>query len=430
MEHTVAEPSTGNPADGSPAESPADLLIAWDVAEQSAARLVPPGPRLSAREAAAEVAALRDAAHASVDHVHRITGLEAAAGLGAGSEAGNSDTFIVDRATWAKANAASFRRLLTPALEEAVAAKPEMVRPGSSTQVFGSAVAGTELGAVLGFLSANVLGQFDPFAPAGGRLMLVAPNVVMLRQELNLEPADFRLWVCLHEQTHRVQFAAAPWLPEHLLGLIGTLSSSTLGAADSLGDRLAEALRHLKEELQQRGEDQSGGSGAGDDGESSDGGSGDGGSRDAQAHGGASGPPRNRLIELIGSEEAREAYSQITAVMSLLEGHANHVMDAVDSSIVPSVKTIRRRFQDRGKHRSILERWVRRLLQLDVKARQYTDGQRFVSRVVETVGMERFNQVWESAEHLPTEEELHDPDRWVARMGFAETSAAETPAED
>lgn len=408
MEHTAAE------------SSPADLLIAWDVAERSAARLVPPGPRLGAREAAAEVAALRRAAWESVEHVHRITELEAAAGLGAGSEAGNSDTFIVDRATWAKANAASFRRLLTPALEEAVAARPEMLRPGSTSQVLGSGVAGSELGAVLGFLSANVLGQFDPFAPDGGRLMLVAPNVVMIRQELNLEPEDFRLWVCLHEQTHRVQFAAAPWLPEHLLGLIGTLSSSTLGAADSMGERLAEALRHLKEELQ-RGR---AAAGTQDDGAGHDGAGADGDSDDE-----GPGPQRNRLIELIGSEEARAAYSQITAVMSLLEGHANHVMDAVDSSIVPSVKTIRRRFQERGKHRSVLERWVRRLLQLDVKARQYTDGQRFVGHVVEAVGMARFNQIWTSAEHLPTEEELHDPDRWITRMGFTSGDVAEGPAD-
>ncbi|GAB3190155.1 zinc-dependent metalloprotease [Nesterenkonia suensis] len=418
MEYTAAE------------SSPADLLIAWDVAERSAARLVPPGPRLGAREAAAEVAALRRAAWESVEHVHRITELEAAAGLGAGSEAGNSDTFIVDRATWAKANAASFRRLLTPALEEAVAAKPEMIRPGSTSQVLGSGVAGSELGAVLGFLSANVLGQFDPFAPDGGRLMLVAPNVVMIRQELNLEPEDFRLWVCLHEQTHRVQFAAAPWLPEHLLGLIGTLSSSTLGAADSMGERLAEALRHLKEELQRgRGD----AAGTHDDGAGPDGGSGgDSGAGSDTGPDGESdgaGPQRNRLIELIGSEEAREAYSQITAVMSLLEGHANHVMDAVDSSIVPSVKTIRRRFQERGKHRSVLERWVRRLLQLDVKARQYTDGQRFVGHVVEAVGMARFNEVWDSAEHLPTEEELHAPDRWITRMGFDSGDVAEGPAD-
>lgn len=108
--------------------------------------------------------------------------------------------------------------------------------------------------------------------------------------------------------------------------------------------------------------------------------------------------------------------SHLTAVMSLLEGHANVVMDAVDSSIVPSVKTIRRRFEQRGKTRSPLEKLIRRLLQMDVKAAQYRDGQKFVAHIVDAVGMEKFNTVWQSPQHLPTEEELHDPARWIDRM--------------
>lgn len=111
--------------------------------------------------------------------------------------------------------------------------------------------------------------------------------------------------------------------------------------------------------------------------------------------------------------------SHLTAVMSLLEGHANVVMDAVDASIVPTVKTIRRRFEDRGKNRSPLERLVRKLLQLDAKAAQYRDGQKFVGHIVDVIGMEKFNTIWESSEHLPTEEELHDPDSWISRMGLA-----------
>ena len=407
MEHTDAEHTA--------AESRTDMLISWDVAEQSAATLVPPGPRMRPSEAAEEVAALRGAAADSVGHVHRITRLAAAAEL----DGEGSGTLIVDRATWARANARSFRRMLSPALEEVVARRPEMVRSGA-TQAVGSAVAGSELGAILGFLSANVLGQFDPFAPDGGRLMLVAPNVVMIRQELNLEPEDFRLWVCLHEQTHRVQFAAAPWLPEHLLSLIGTLSTSALEVADSPGDRLAEAFSQLKEELQERAGRRKK-LGAAD--EDSDDGAEDPAEHPADDDDAPTTPPRNRLIELIGSDEAREAYSQITAVMSLLEGHANHVMDAVDSSLVPSVKTIRRRFEERGQHRSVMERWVRRLLQLDLKARQYQDGQRFVGHVVKAVGMDRFNTVWTDAAHLPTETELHDPDQWIARMGFEPDTA-------
>ncbi|MDO5492430.1 MAG: zinc-dependent metalloprotease [Nesterenkonia sp.] len=416
----TAEPTTEDTTEeaeghtGLTEEQAADLLINWEVVEHAARALVPPGPKLSAREAAVEVAALRAAALASVDHVHRITGIPAAAGLGADPE----DTLVVDRPTWSRANARTFRRILAPSLKAALERRPDMLREGSSSQVFGSALTGTEMGGILAFLSANVLGQFDPFAPGPregvrGQLMLVAPNMVEVRRQLNLEPDDFRLWVCLHEQTHRVQFAAAPWLPEHLMGLMETISTTTLGAGDVLGERLREAFSQLKEEMRDtRGSSRS--------------------ERRAQKRAAreqrrdADGdvvPPRNRVVEVIATDEGREAFSRATAVMSLLEGHANHVMDHVDSSIVSSVKTIRRRFEARAKNRGIMERLVRRMLQLDVKARQYVDGQRFVDHVVAQIGMEGFNRIWESPETLPTEHELHNPDRWIARVGVTPTSA-------
>lgn len=368
---------------------PADLLINWELASTTAAKLASPGPRMNAKEAAEEVAALRAAAEAAVGYVHQITELEAADGLGSGS----ADTLVVDRRGWAKANTESFRELLAPSLAAAVERKPELAKEGSNAQVFGSAVTGTELGGVLAFLSSKVLGQFEPFQQE--RLMLVAPNIVEVQRELNVVPEDFRLWVCLHEQTHRVQFAAAPWLAGHLKAKITELSSSTMSQTDSLPEKLTEALRQFK----------------GEKGDNSP--SGDTGSRG------------NRLLAAIQSPEDRETMSHLTAVMSLLEGHANVVMDAVDASIVPTVKTIRRRFEERGKNRSPLENFVRKLLQLDVKAAQYRDGQKFVGHIVEAVGMERFNRIWEKPEHLPTEEELHDPDAWIERMGLKPALRAE-----
>lgn len=400
MEHTAAD------ADAAPAFSPeeaSDLLINWDVVARTAA-LAPAGPRLSSREIAEEVSALREAASASVAHVHRLTGLDVAAGLGERPE----ETLVVDRATWAAGNARSFRTMLGPAMQAALESRPELGREGSNAQVFGSAITGSELGGMLAFLSANVLGQFDPFdtsAPAGrGHLMLVAPTIAQVRRELNVVPEDFRLWICLHEQTHRVQFAAAPWLVDHLMEQITVLSRSTLGGAGDLGERLREMIGRMKEAAGASAEST-------DDG--GEPGSGTGSGTDVEP---ASVPPRNRLIEAVASAEGREAFSRATATMSLLEGHANHIMDSVDSSIVPSVKTIRRRFEHRGRNRGMLDRAIRRLLQLDVKARQYRDGQRFVDHVVGAVGMEQFNRVWESVEHLPSETELHDPDRWIARM--------------
>ncbi|GAB3850474.1 zinc-dependent metalloprotease [Nesterenkonia populi] len=363
-------------------EHAAELLISWDMVEKTASRLIPAGPRMKPSEAKAEVQALRQAAADAVPHVHRITGIAAAEHLGEDL----SDVRVVDRAGWARANTQTFRQLLGPALHAAARNKPELAqKEGSAGQVLGASAAGAELGAILGYLSAQVLGQFEPFEQS--RLLLTAPNVVTIAEELNVERDDFRLWVCLHEQTHRVQFAAAPWLADHLRGKITELSASTMAEADSLPERIAETAKQVRAELQE-------------------------GRR----------PGRKQLLSAIQTPEQRETLSHLTAVMSLLEGHANVVMDAVDADVVPTVKTIRRRFNERAKRRSPMQRIVRRLLQLDKKAAQYKDGQSFVSRAVELVGMDQFNTVWEAPEHLPTENEIHDAEAWVSRVGLKKLS--------
>lgn len=364
-------------------------LINWDLAAASAARLTSAGPQVSPREIAEAVAELRSAADASIGYVHQITGLDAAKDLR------DSDLLIVDRASWAKANTQSFQALMAPALERLSRTKKEQLTTASAA--LGGTLTGAQFGVILAFLSSKVLGQYDPFGPAqngsGGRLMLVAPNILAVERELNVEPADFRLWVCLHEQTHRVQFAAAPWLKDHMLAHISELTEGLLDKADGLSDRLAKAAKGLT----------SGGPPSDADSDPKD------------------SVPKdsdNGILSLLQDPQDKARMSHLTAVMSLLEGHANVVMDAVDSSIVPSVKTIRRRFNARGKSRGPVEKFLRRVLGLDAKMRQYSDGARFVRRVVDRVGMEGFNSVWTSAEHLPTEEEIHAPDKWIARMGL------------
>ncbi|MFD5278406.1 zinc-dependent metalloprotease [Pseudarthrobacter sp. NPDC058362] len=363
--------------------NPAQALINWDLAASAAARLAPAGPVLNQAEIGEAVESLRRAADESVGHVHQITGLEAARDLR------DSSVLIVDRASWSKANTQSFAVMLKPAMEKMLANRRGTVSP-SAASVSG-AITGSQLGAILAFLSSKVLGQYDPFSalaenshgPAGGRLLLVAPNIVAVERELNVTPEDFRLWVCLHEQTHRVQFAAAPWLRDHMLDQIEELSEHLLGNVDSLMERATAAARSLKDR-----------SASGDT------------------------PGRGAILDLLQDPEEKAAISHLTAVMSLLEGHANVVMDAVDASIVPSVKTIRQRFNARGKDRGVIEKFIRSLLGLDAKMRQYSDGARFVRAVVDVAGMEGFNKVWESADHLPTEPEIHDAKLWLERMGL------------
>jgi coenzyme F420 biosynthesis associated uncharacterized protein len=370
-------------AGDSSASAPAQALINWELAASTAARLAPPGPSLGSAEIGTAVDNLRLMADISVPHVHDITGLEAARDLR------DSSVLVVDRASWAKANTQSFAVMLKPAMEKMLESRRGTLSPGAAA--VSGAITGSQLGAVLAFLSSKVLGQYDPFsalaedstAPAAGRLLLVAPNIVQVERELNVAPEDFRLWVCLHEQTHRVQFAAAPWLRHHMLNEIDNLSEHLLGNVDSLLERASAAAKSL---------------------------------RDRTAVGSA--PGRGAILDLLQDPEEKASLSHLTAVMSLLEGHANVVMDAVDSTIVPSVKTIRQRFNARGKDRGVVEKFIRSLLGLDAKMRQYTDGAKFVRAVVDVAGMEGFNRVWESAGNLPTEPEIHDAKLWLERMGL------------
>ncbi|MCC3281692.1 MULTISPECIES: zinc-dependent metalloprotease [Arthrobacter] len=369
----------------------ASRLVNWDFAAATAAALVAPGPKMSRREIQAAVTDLRRLADESVTHVHRITGLDAAEDLR------DSQVLIVDRASWAKANSQSFAALMNPMLQHLAQTRPEAVN-ATNTAVAGT-LTGAELGAVLAFLASKVLGQYDPFAAlaadnpskTGGRLLLVAPNIISTERELNVEPRDFRLWVCLHEQTHRVQFAAAPWLRDHMLDQIRQLSNGLMDKAQGLPERINQLAKQL-----------SAAAGTGKAVESSD------------------GVPARQMdvLTLLQDPEDKARLSHITAVMSLLEGHANVVMDAVDSSIIPSVKTIRRRFNDRGANRGWLDKFFRRVMGLDAKMRQYADGSRFVRSVVDKAGMQGFNRVWERAENLPTEAEIHNPDLWIQRMGL------------
>jgi coenzyme F420 biosynthesis associated uncharacterized protein len=366
-----------------PSQTPAQALINWELAASTAARLTPAGPSLGSAEIGAAVENLRLMADISVPHVHDITGLEAARDLR------DSSVLVVDRASWAKANTQSFAVMLQPAIQKMLESRRGTVSPGAAS--VGGAITGSQLGAILAFLSSKVLGQYDPFSalaensttPAAGRLLLVAPNIISVERELNVAPEDFRLWVCLHEQTHRVQFAAAPWLRHHMLEQIEDLSEHLLGNVDSIMERAAAAAKALRDRA---------GSGAA--------------------------PGRGAILDLLQDPAERAAISHLTAVMSLLEGHANVVMDAVDANIVPSVKTIRQRFNARGTDRGAIEKFIRSLLGLDAKMRQYSDGSKFVREVVDAAGMQGFNKVWESADHLPTEPEIHDSKLWLDRMGL------------
>jgi coenzyme F420 biosynthesis associated uncharacterized protein len=337
-------------------------MVDWDLAVSIGSRIAGEGPTITREEAAAVVAELRAGADRSTGLVREFTGLVA--------DDRTAPVLVVDRPGWVQANADGFATILGPVLEKLAAKKGT---PSGLTLAVGSRVTGAEVGALLGFLAGKVLGQFDPFFDPSGRLLLVAPNIVHVERELGANPTDFRLWVCLHEETHRVQFTAVPWMREHLFGEMQALASS-LEPTNLLDDgfkRLTEALK------------------------------------------GGGGPS---LIEALGTPEQRAIIERVTGVMSLLEGHADVVMDGVGPRVIPTVAEIRRSFDQRRKGVGTLDRVLRRLLGLDAKMAQYRDGAAFVRHVVGKVGMAEFNAVWDRPENLPSKTEISDPAAWVSRV--------------
>ncbi|MEK9523264.1 zinc-dependent metalloprotease [Streptomyces sp. NPDC087908] len=365
-------------------------MVDWNLAVATATRLVRPGPEVGRDEAREIVAELRRHAKASEEHVRAYTRMFPE-GTDPGSIA-DTPVLVVDRAGWIKANVAGFRELLTPLLGKMQERRSG--NPGNAVLgAVGGKVTGVELGMLLSFLASRILGQYETFAPAtrdlpagadgGGRLLLVAPNIVHVERELDVSPHDFRLWVCLHEETHRTQFTAVPWLRDHLQGEI----QSFLAATDVDPGTVVERLRDAAQTL-------AGGRPEGEEGE-----------------------PAPSLVELVQTPEQREILGRLTAVMSLLEGHADYVMDGVGPQVVPSVAEIREKFQQRrARGASRLDLALRKLLGLDAKLRQYRDGERFVRAVVDQVGMDGFNRVWTSPNTLPTKTEIAAPADWIARV--------------
>jgi coenzyme F420 biosynthesis associated uncharacterized protein len=335
--------------------------VDWRFAAAVGVRLARPGPPSTDYTRRRVIDELTTAAAKAEPPVRDVTGLVTNGVVPAAR--------VVDRQEWVRAAAESMR-VMTNGTET-----PRGFLTGRIT--------GAQTGAVLAFVASGILGQYDPFAAAKeGCLLLVYPNVIAVERQLRVEPSDFRLWVCLHEVTHRVQFTANPWLSEYMSQALGLLTRDAGEDIGQVASRLADFVRNR-------------GTGDPDPGTS-----------------GILG-----LVRAIQSESQRQALDQLLVLGTLLEGHADHVMDAVGPVVVPSVATIRSRFDERRHRRQPpLQRLLRALLGLDAKLSQYTRGKAFVDHVVGKVGMERFNTVWSGPETLPLPAEIEDPQRWIDRV--------------
>jgi coenzyme F420 biosynthesis associated uncharacterized protein len=385
-------------------------MIDWDVAISTGTRFARQGPQVSLADARAVVAELRGLTAVVQQPVRDLTRLTSQGEIG--------PVAVVDRPGWIRANVSGFRVVLEP-LTEKLAERSSGLPAGSFFGSVGSRVTGMQTGLILAYLSSRVLGQYELFLPPGegggtvgnakggtgtggagdargangtsasttltmsgpsvGRLTLVAPNIVMIERELGVDPHDFRRWVCLHEETHRVQFTSVPWLRGYVQGMMTEFLLASDLDTSAILERMRSAAGAFADAVRGNGEGES-------------------------------------LVEAIQTPAQRALLDKLTAVMTLVEGHGDYVMDAVGPQVVPSVADIREKFSHRRGSAGRAEQILRRILGIDLKMKQYEQGSRFVTTVVAEAGMDGFNRVWTSPETLPTRAEIAEPREWLERV--------------
>jgi coenzyme F420 biosynthesis associated uncharacterized protein len=278
----------------------------------------------------------------------------------------------VSRAAWAEANLGGMRGVLDPLADKIGAGRGPLAEP---LRAAGGLVLGAEVGGLVGVLSQRVLGQYevppnDPERPA--RLLFVVPNLLEAADKLDVDAAQMLRWVVLHEVTHAVQFSSVGWLRPHVASLVDELSAALDVKIDW---RALLDLPATIEKLRADG-----------------------------VVGLALGPERRALVD------------RIQATMALIEGHAEHVMDATGAEVLPDLDRLRSALERRRRDRPPVVRLLEKLLGLEMKMRQYEAGKRFCDAVVERGGVEALNRAFASPEALPTWEELEAPEQWFARV--------------
>src|SRR3954469_4986622 len=306
-------------------------------------------------------------------HLTEYTGLAPKGGIPAPE--------TVDRAEWAEVNVDSLGKLLGPVTDR-LGGRFEGAGPfsGPLRSAAGATVA-AECGLVLGYMSQRVLGQYElsllePERPA--RLLFVGPNLAKAVNELGIDADSFLRWIVLHEVTHVLQFTGVPWLREHMGSLMREylatvevrIERGTAGGLPSLPN-----MSDLVERFREGG-----------------------------------------LVALVQTDEQRRIFDRLQAVMSVIEGYSEHVMDAVGEQVLPAYEGLPNAMDRRRRNRSAPERVLQRMLGLDIKMRQYELGKRFCDAVAKKHGIETLNLVWVSAESMPTLAEIDDPEAWVARV--------------
>jgi len=351
--------------------------IAWDTAERVAIRVAGREPLAESyhytslepdfREFTAEAEAL----------VEAETGLK--------SLVGPARARVTDRAGWIRANLASFQRLLRPLTDR-------LAERMSATRVapVGRQIAGAEVGALLGWMSTRVLGQYDMLVienenPDDQDLVYyVGPNILALEKRYGFPPREFRLWLALHEVTHRMQFTGVPWLRPYFLSLV----DDSLSSFDPDPKRMLESIKRAV----------------------------------AQARAGQNPLDEGGIVTVLASPAQQAVLQRIGGLMSVLEGHGDLVMDRAALDRVPSAERFSSVLHDRRQSKGPA-RMLQKLVGVEAKLRQYQEGEEFLA-ALEAAGGEGIDLLWRGPQNLPDLAEIREPQRWLSRMAEAEAAAA------
>ncbi len=312
----------------------------------------------------------RDAVRRTLDPLSDFTGIELPQDV-----TDERQLRVANREEWIDFNIEGFGTLMEPILKRASEGANDL------TWALGGVTLTAQVGLLLGFLSARVLGQYDtgPLLTRSrseepGKVFFLDGNIVSAAGRIGVPIDGLRLWIVLHEMTHALQFEGYPWLRNHLGELLESLIHPL---ADRLGIR--ETIRRLTDNVRSGG----------------------------------------RPVELMMNRQQRENFDQMQATMAVIEGYSDYVMHHVGSGLVPNYEYLSRKMAASRAHRPPLETAIFRITGLDMKLEQYRLGEKFADAVARRRGMEGLNRVWENAENLPTLSEVRDPGLWLARIDAA-----------
>ncbi len=293
-------------------------------------------------------------------------------------------TFAFDRVDWIDANLVGFKRMFKPIedLDSPAAHKGTVGRLASSVN---QSMLSYEIGLLLGYLARRVLGQYDLAllgrepVEASGKLYYVEPNIRGVEAKLGLPRDDFRMWLALHETTHAFEFEAHPWVRVHFNALLERYMAFMKQDAEYLKQGM-QGLKVFANRVRSRDDD------------------------------------NGSWIEAFMNEEQRELFNEMQAMMCVVEGYSNHVMNAVGKDLLANYEEISRKFEERQKQRTQSEQLFAKLTGLNVKMEQYRAGERFIDEIVRLRSHDVARRVWEAPEFLPTMDEIKKPELWLTRI--------------